>query len=142
MNQILDEAVAGKDFGAHAPSGAGSRATTVNSGGKRLLPSRGEKLERTFAHCYETGGMRRLYLRGRDNVAKRALIHGTAFNLGLMMRAFYGLAKPRSCSEAVRALILAIARRLAGLPAVCPAPELIRTIFAPPRPLPSAPVAA
>jgi Transposase and inactivated derivatives len=33
--------------------------------GKRLLRSRGERLERTFAHCYETGGMRRLYLRGR-----------------------------------------------------------------------------
>ena len=33
--------------------------------GKRLLRSRGEKLERSFAHCYETGAMRRLYLRGR-----------------------------------------------------------------------------
>ena len=29
--------------------------------GRRLLRSRGEKLERTFAHCYETGAMRRLY---------------------------------------------------------------------------------
>ena len=64
--------------------------------GKRLLRSRGEKLERTFAHCYETGGMRRLHLRGRENVAKRVLIHAAAFNVGLLMRVKYGLAKPRS----------------------------------------------
>jgi len=78
--------------------------------GRRLLRSRGEKLERTFAHCYETGGMRRLHLRGRENIAKRALIHGAAFNLGLMLRAFYGLPKPRSCPAAVCALILALVR--------------------------------
>ena len=64
--------------------------------GKRLLRSRGEKLERTFAHCYETGAMRRLHLRGRDNIAKRVLIHAAAFNVGLMMRVRYGLRKPRS----------------------------------------------
>jgi transposase len=80
--------------------------------GKRLLRRRGEKLERTFAHCYETGGMRRLHLRGRDNIAKRALIHAAGFNVGLMMRVAYGLRKPRSCSAAVCALILAFLRRL------------------------------
>lgn len=71
--------------------------------GRRLLRSRGEKLERTFAHCYETGGMRRLYLRGRDNVAKRVLLHAAAFNIGLMMRVTYGLRKPRSLSGAAAA---------------------------------------
>ena len=110
--------------------------------GKRLLRSRGEKLERTFAHCYETGGMRRVHLRGRENVAKRAVIHGAAFNLGLLMRAFYGLGKPRSCSAALRARILAVVRRLGGLVSVCRAPELIRTIFAAPQSLLPAPIAA
>ncbi len=71
--------------------------------GKRLLRSRGEKLERTFAHCYETGAMRRLHLRGRDNIAKRVLIHAAAFNVGLMMRVKYGLRKPRSHSRAAAA---------------------------------------
>ena len=80
--------------------------------GRRLLRSRGEKLERTFAHCYETGAMRRLYLRGRDNIAKRALIHAAAFNIGLVMRVRYGLGKPRSCSAAARALFLALVGRL------------------------------
>ncbi len=33
--------------------------------GQRLLRLRGERLERPFAHLYETGGMRRVYLRGQ-----------------------------------------------------------------------------
>src|SRR5664280_112472 len=34
--------------------------------GKQLLRRRGEFVERSFAHCYETGGMRRCTLRGRE----------------------------------------------------------------------------
>lgn len=86
--------------------------------GKRLLRSRGEKLERTFAHCYETGGMRRLYLRGRDNIAKRTIIHAAGFNLGLLMRVSYGLRKPRSGSGVVGAPILAPIRALQRLGAL------------------------
>lgn len=63
--------------------------------GKRLLRRRGEHLERTFAHCYETGGMRRVYLRGRENIRKRLLIHLGAFNLGLLMRKLTGVGTPR-----------------------------------------------
>ncbi len=42
--------------------------------GKSLLRRRGELVERTFAHCYETGGMRRCTLHGRKNILKRLLI--------------------------------------------------------------------
>ena len=80
--------------------------------GKRLLRSRGEKLERTFAHCYETGAMRHLYLRKRDNIAKRVLIHAAGFNIGLMMRVKYGLRKPRSMGRSACALFLALVRCL------------------------------
>jgi transposase len=80
--------------------------------GKRLLRSRGEKLERTFAHCYETGAMRHLYLRGRENIAKRVLIHAAGFNIGLMMRVKYGLRKPRSMGRWACAPFLALARCL------------------------------
>jgi transposase len=76
--------------------------------GKRLLRSRGEKLERTFAHCYESGGLRRLYLRGRENIAKRVLVHAAGFNLGLLMRLSYGLRKPRSLSAAAAAAACAL----------------------------------
>ena len=83
--------------------------------GKRLLRSRGEKLERTFAHCYETGAMRRLHLRGRDNIAKRVLIHAAAFNVGLMMRIKYGLRKPRSLSAAACAAFFAFVEWLGSM---------------------------
>ena len=69
--------------------------------GKALLRQRGELLERSFAHNYETGAMRRLHLRHRDNIAKRVLIHTAGFNLGLLMRVKYGLLKPRRLSDAV-----------------------------------------
>jgi transposase len=63
--------------------------------GKQLSRRRGELLERSFAHSYETGGMRRLYLRGRENVLKRVLIHVGALNLSLVMRKLLGKGTPR-----------------------------------------------
>jgi len=62
---------------------------------KRLQKKRTELGERSFAHLYETGGMRRLYLRGRDNILKRLLVHGAGFNLALLMRSLVGVGKPR-----------------------------------------------
>ena len=64
--------------------------------GKQLQKLRSELTERSFAHMYETGGMRRVHLRGRDNILKRALIQMMAFNLALMIRTKYGMGKPRS----------------------------------------------
>ena len=63
--------------------------------GKRLLRRRGEYLERSFAHAYETGGMRRLHLRGRENILKRLLVHVSGFNLSLVMRKLIGKGTPR-----------------------------------------------
>jgi hypothetical protein len=60
-----------------------------------LLKKRGELIERSFAHCYETGRMRRVYLRGRENVLKRQLIHVGAFNLSLIFRQKLGAGTPR-----------------------------------------------
>jgi len=68
--------------------------------GKALMRRRGELIERSFAHAYETGAIRRLHLRKRDNIAKRVLIHVAGFNLGLLMRVKYGLLKPRRLSDA------------------------------------------
>jgi transposase len=63
--------------------------------GKRLLRKRGELLERPCAHLYETGGLRRAHVRGRENVLKRLLVHAGAFNLGLWMRTRFGIGTPR-----------------------------------------------
>ena len=40
--------------------------------GRCLQRCRGEVVERSFAHMYETGGMRRVWVRGHENVRKRA----------------------------------------------------------------------
>jgi transposase len=63
--------------------------------GKALMRKRGEFLERSFAHVYDTGGMRRLHLRGRGNILKRLLVHVGGFNLGLVMRKVFGRGTPR-----------------------------------------------
>jgi transposase len=62
---------------------------------KRLQKKRTELGERSFAHLYETGGMRRLHLRGRENILKRLLVHGAGFNLALVMRSLVDVGKPR-----------------------------------------------
>ena len=63
--------------------------------GKRLLRQRGELIERSFAHCYDTGGMRRTHLRKHSNILKRQLIHVGAFNLSLILRKLIGAGTPR-----------------------------------------------
>jgi transposase len=63
--------------------------------GQGLLRKRGELIERSFAHCYDTGGMRRTHLRGRKNILKRLLIHVGAFNLSLIFRTMLGSGTPR-----------------------------------------------
>jgi transposase len=73
--------------------------------GLRLLRLRGERLERPFAHLYETGGMRRVYLRGHTNIRKRLLIHAGGFNLGLLMRTFFGVGTPRSLQGRTAAIL-------------------------------------
>jgi len=73
--------------------------------GLRLLRLRGERLERPFAHLYETGGMRRVHLRGHTNIRKRLLIHASGFNLGLLMRHLIGVGTPRALQGRPRAVL-------------------------------------
>lgn len=67
--------------------------------GKKTMRRRGEFVERSFAHTLERGGMRRTWLRGRENVRKRYLIHVCGFNLGLLMRDLTGAGTPRGTAE-------------------------------------------
>jgi len=73
--------------------------------GTRLLRQRGERLERPCAHLYETGRMRRVHLRGHDNIRKRLLLHAAALNLGLLMRTLFGVGTPRGLQGRAAALI-------------------------------------
>ncbi len=87
--------------------------------GKRLLRKRGELLERPFAHCYETGAMRRTHLRGHPNILKRLLVHVAGFNLALVMRSRFGLGKPRRVQDglgaSLKSSIWGLWRRLESL---------------------------
>ncbi len=83
--------------------------------GKKLLRRRGEFVERTFAHCYETGGMRRCTLHGRKNILKRLLIHVGAFNISLVMRKMLGAGKPRELANRMAELVLGASKRLINL---------------------------
>jgi transposase len=76
--------------------------------GKQLLKKRGELIERSFAHCYETGGMRRVHTRGLENVLKRQLIHVGAFNLSLIFRTTLGAGTPRQLRNRRQIAIIAI----------------------------------
>ena len=83
------------------PIGDGIRGTR----GQRLLRQRGERLERPNAHLYETGGMRRVHLRGHPNILKRLLVQVCGFNLGLLMRQLTGVGTPRSLQGRTAALV-------------------------------------
>jgi hypothetical protein len=76
--------------------------------GKRLLRQRGELVERSFAHMYETGGMRRTHLRCHGNIIKRLLIHAGAFNLSLIMRKLLGRGTPRGFQGSPNALLIVV----------------------------------
>ena len=49
----------------------GNRRRIRGRRGRRLMRRRGERIERSFAHLYDTGGMRRTHLRGHTNILKR-----------------------------------------------------------------------
>ena len=77
---------------------------------------RAEILERNFAHMLDSGGMRRVWLRGRENVWKRYLIHACAFNLSLVMRNLSRAGTPRGL-EALKRLLFRL-----FLPLIAPFP--------------------
>lgn len=96
----------------------GNRRRLRGARGQRLMRRRGEYVERSFAHVYDTGGMRRTHLRGHPNILKRLLLHASAFNLGILMRKVFGVGAPRRLQGApldVRSLEIALAILYEGL---------------------------
>ena len=77
-----------------------NRRRTKSRKGRELQHRRSEMCERTFAHVCDTGGMRRSWLRGLREVAKRYLIAAAAHNLGRIMRILCGIGKPRALQGA------------------------------------------
>ena len=92
--------------------------------GKRMQRQRGEKIERNFAHQFDTGGMDRLWVRGRENVHKKLLIQAAACNLALLMRSIYGAGKPKAAHDRIRKAVFAILGFIKALETFCQPPSV------------------
>src|SRR4051812_39059943 len=72
-----------------------NRARLLSEVARQAFKLRAELVERGFALILDRGGMRRAWLRGRENLHKRYLIHVAGYNLGLIMRLLTGAGTPR-----------------------------------------------
>ena len=93
----------------------GNRRRIRSERGRRLQRRRGELVERPFAHLYETGGMRGVYLRGHPNILKRLLVHVAGLNLGLLLRQMIGVGTPRGLQGRAAAGVWALIGLFVGL---------------------------
>ena len=95
-----------------------NRQRIVGNRGKQLMRRRGELVERTFAHAYETGALRRLYVRGRQNVQKRLLLQAAACNLALLLRKMIGAGTPRALWDLVARVFFLFLRLISPMNAL------------------------
>ena len=94
----------------------GNRRRVRGKRGKALGRLRSEYTERSFAHTCETGGARRSRLRGLIDVAKRYLMYVAGRNVGVIMRAIFGIGTPKSLQTEGKASACAIFAWLATVP--------------------------
>jgi transposase len=73
-----------------------NRRRTKRAKSKHWQRLRSERVERSFAHVCDSGGARRSWLRGLENVSKRYLIAVAAHNLGRIMYKLFGIGKPKA----------------------------------------------
>jgi len=83
--------------------------------GRRLQRQRSELAERTFAHVCDTGGGRRVWVRGRDEIAKVHVLRAAARNLGRILRSICGIGKPKGLQGLVSALLASFRALMAAL---------------------------
>jgi transposase len=86
-----------------------NRARLRSGAAKEAFRLRAELVERSFALTLDRGGMRRSWLRGRENLHKRYLVHVAGYNLGLIMRLLFGAGTPREFLAGVAAHLLVLA---------------------------------
>ena len=81
-----------------------NRRRVAGSRSKALQRLRSERVERSFAHTCGSGGARRTWLRGVEDIKKRYVIHVAARNLGTIMRSMFGVGTPRSLQRGLERL--------------------------------------
>ena len=85
-----------------------NRARLRSGVAKDAFKLRAELVERSFALTLDRGGMRRSWLRGRENLHKRYLVHVAGYNLGLIMRLLVGAGTPREFLARVSAHLMVL----------------------------------
>jgi transposase len=85
-----------------------NRARLRSGVARQAFKLRAELCERGFALVLDRGGMRRAWLRGRENLHKRYLVHIAGYNLGLIMRLLVGAGTPREFLAGGSACLLAL----------------------------------
>jgi transposase len=86
-----------------------NRARLRSGVAREAFKRRAELVERGFALVLDRGGMRRAWLRGRENLRKRYLVHVAGYNLGLVMRLLVGAGTPREFLARASAHLLSLA---------------------------------
>jgi hypothetical protein len=86
-----------------------NRARLRSGVAREAFKLRAELVERSFALTLDRGGMRRAWLRGRENLRKRYLVHVAGYNLGLIMRLLVGAGTPREFLAGASAHLLLLA---------------------------------
>ena len=86
-----------------------NRARLRSGVAREAFKLRAELVERSFALTLDRGGMRRAWLRGRENLHKRYLVHVAGYNLGLVMRLLVGAGTPREFLTGASTHLLALA---------------------------------
>jgi transposase len=95
-----------------------NRARLRSGVAKEAFRLRAELVERSFALTLDRGGMRRAWLRGRENLRKRYLVHVAGYNLALIMRLLVGAGTPREFLAGASArlmLLMATGDALTGI---------------------------
>jgi len=98
-----------------------NRARLLSGVARVALLLRAVLCARAFAHVLDRGGMRRTWLKGRENVAQRYLVHIAAYNLGLVMRTPVGAGTPRATADLRLLWLMAGDRLVLILVALSPA---------------------
>ncbi len=83
--------------------------------GRSLQKKRAEYPERGFAHLKRTGGLARVFVRGKREVTKKLQSYVAAANLGVILHALLGIGTPRSLQGRLRkalSALFALIRRL------------------------------
>ena len=92
-----------------------NRARLLSGVARAAFKLRAEVVERGFALILDRGGMRRAWLRGRENLHKRYLIHVAGYNLGLVMRLLTGAGTPRESQARISGYLVVVITPIGGL---------------------------